>query len=154
MKQINGLFLVDDDNIFNHIHQNAIERVGFAKNIKIFEDPIIALDNLKRISESDPDNFPEIIFLDINMLMMDAWEFMEELNSFPEHVLEKCKVIIVRQQVKIYMLSSSVDPHDKEKAQNPLVSGYITKPLSQLKLLTIFPEYIKPEIALIKDTIK
>lgn len=72
----------------------------------------------------DGDNLPEIIFLDINMPILNGWEFLDLLNS---HDLNKLP--------KIYMLTSSISPEDVNKSENhPLVTGYFTKPLSLDKL--------------------
>ncbi|CAN5646885.1 hypothetical protein BH10BAC5_BH10BAC5_22820 [soil metagenome] len=66
---------------------------------------------------------PTVLFLDINMPSMTGWEFLEEFRKFSK---------TVHKQFTIYMLSSSVDSSDKEKASsNIFVSGYISKPLRQ-----------------------
>jgi CheY-like chemotaxis protein len=126
MTPINGLFLIDDDNIFNLIHLKTMAKVNFAQNVKAFEDASKALDVLRHIVSSRPDFTPELIFLDINMPGMNGWEFLDMLNNFPEHVFENCKVI---------MLSSSIDPSDIEKSKKyKMVYDFISKPLTPLKL--------------------
>jgi len=126
MTQANGLFLIDDDNIFNLIHVKTIEKVMFARNVKAFEDASKALDVLRHIVSSRRDFMPELIFLDINMPGMDGWEFLDKLNYFPPEVFENCKVI---------MLSSSIDPSDIEKSKTyKMVYDFISKPLTPLKL--------------------
>jgi CheY-like chemotaxis protein len=126
MTQINGLFLIDDDSIFNLIHTKTIEKVKFAQNVIAFDDPLNALKKLKELKNTNPKTLPDLIFLDINMPVMDGWQFLEELKNLSIAGLEHCKVII---------LSSSIDPSDiKKSKQYTMVYDFISKPLTPLKL--------------------
>lgn len=68
---------------------------------------------------------PDVVFLDINMPVMDGWEFLEDLSS---------KEI----NIPIYMLTSSIDKNDNEKSKKySTVIGFLNKPLKQEKLESI-----------------
>ena len=68
---------------------------------------------------------PDIIFLDINMPITDGWGFLEEF-----HELKKT----LGKDIKIYMVSSSIDPRDHNRAKNiPEVTEYMEKPVSMSK---------------------
>jgi CheY-like chemotaxis protein len=133
---INKVLLIDDDSIFNFLNKKIIELSRFAPDVSCYTDPKEALDELKRLSltgeNSFPDkNFPDIIFLDINMQDMDGWEFLDEYEKLPESSKQKCRV---------FMLSSSIDPSDIEKAKTyRSVKDFISKPLSEeiLNLITL-----------------
>lgn len=72
-----------------------------------------------------------ILFLDINMPEITGWEFMEIFKHYSKEIHE---------QFTIYILSSSVDTHDKDLAENnPLITEYISKPLTREKLKELFP---------------
>ena len=129
MEPINSVLLIDDDNIFNFLNKKIIEYENFALKVSSHVNPGKALEELRRLSISGNGEFPEMIFLDINMPVMDGWEFLEEFEKFPENVLEKCKVFI---------LSSSIDPSDIEKSKTyKTVKDFFSKPLSPEILHTL-----------------
>jgi len=75
-----------------------------------------------------------VLFLDINMPALNGWDILEMLSESPA---------LQKQQLKIYLLSSSVTPEDKQKADDAaLVAGYIEKPLTQAQLQAIFSGHI------------
>src|SRR5690349_3883652 len=106
MQQVNSVLLIDDDSIFNMISKKIIQIAKFAPKVESYLDATAALDELKQLINSDPDEFPDVIFLDINMPEMDGWGFLDEFKKFPEFILKKCK---------IFMLTSSIDDHDIAK---------------------------------------
>lgn len=72
---------------------------------------------------------PVILFLDINMPTLSGWEFMEQY----EHLREE-----IKQNISVYIVSSSVDKDDKSKAEaNPDIKGFLSKPLNREIILSI-----------------
>jgi CheY-like chemotaxis protein len=114
--------LVDDNDTDNFIHKRVIELTGFAKNIIVKNSGKSALEFL----QSNKDNItslPDIIFLDINMPIVDGFVFLFEYENFPDHLKDKCKVVI---------LSSSDNKRDIDRiVDNEYVINFITKPLSE-----------------------
>lgn len=126
MKVIKHAFLVDDDAVINMINTKVVQLSKLAVKVSSVTDAREALDILRKTALSDPDAFPEIIFLDINMPDMDGWEFLTEFRKFPEYILQKSRIV---------MLTSSIDLFDIRKAKTySIVSDYIVKPLNN-KLL-------------------
>lgn len=127
---INSILLIDDDNIFNLINKETVKKGNFADKVSSYSNAKKALDELKRLCESDGKDFPDILFLDINMPVMDGWEFLDEFEKFPEHFLQNCRV---------FLLTSSIDPSDIEKSKNyRTVKDFISKPLSKEILESLF----------------
>lgn len=113
--------LIDDDDIISVIHPIIINRVDLNADIELMREGTEALDYLRKLKE-EGQAAPDIIFLDINMPLMNGFEFLSSLNDEEKTFLKNTKII---------MLSSTIDPRDTEKAKNfPLITDFITKPLS------------------------
>lgn len=129
MAPIRNIMLIDDDNIFNFLNEEIIKMESFAVNVHSRVSAIKALEDLKRLCDCGGSEFPNMIFLDINMPRMDGWEFLEEYEKLPMGMLHKCKV---------FMLTSSIDPRDIEKSKKfKTVKDFFSKPLSPEILATI-----------------
>ncbi|MES2812255.1 MAG: response regulator [Bacteroidota bacterium] len=112
--------VIDDDPINNFLCSKNIKKSVQDADIITFTEGENGLDYIKSyLSETDIDN--TILFLDINMPSMSGWEFMEEFqNISPE----------IKNHIFIYILSSSVNQTDKQKAKtHPDIVDYIEKPL-------------------------
>ncbi len=124
-KTIDLVMLVDDNETDNFISKRIIEITKFAKRVEVKNSGKSALDYLKEYQAS-PENLPNIIFLDINMPIVDGFVFLYEFEKFSEVVRNKCKVII---------LSSSDNKRDIDKiVNNNHVIKFITKPLTEVAL--------------------
>lgn len=117
--------LVDDNETDNFISKRIIEITKFARRVEAKASGQSALEYLRE-HQNDPENLPEIIFLDINMPIVDGFVFLYEFEKFSELVRSRCKVII---------LSSSDNKRDIDKiVNNNYVIKFITKPLTEVSL--------------------
>jgi CheY-like chemotaxis protein len=122
MKKINHVLLVDDEILINLINTRVIEMSNQVTKITALSSAEESLELLNNIIAKNPSDFPEYIFLDINMPDMDGWEFLQHFEQFPKQIIAQCSVIL---------LTSSIDRSDIKKAKlNPLVYDYLSKPLS------------------------
>lgn len=129
---IPDFIVIDDDRINNSLCRKTIYSVVPEADVQTFYDPNAGLMHIQSLYRT-PEANDAILLLDINMPTLFGWEVLEEFKSFSD---------VVRQHFKIFMLSSSIDPHDKDKAaNNPMVSGYIEKPLTQLKVQAVLYQY-------------
>lgn len=119
------ILLVDDDVINNELNKFVIENTGYAKNIEIALNGEEALNLLQKKNET---NTPNLIFLDLNMPIMNGFEFLEEYKNMN---------IPSKELTKIYILTSSRNEKDLAKAKNFQIEGYVTKPLTIEKVKTI-----------------
>jgi CheY-like chemotaxis protein len=120
--------IVDDDLIYRFTMIKALESIKSPMDIMVFSDGEKAinfmLDNLDQESE-----FPDVIFLDVDMPVMDGFQFMEEFIKIKPRV---------GKSIIIYMVSSSIDPVDIERANNiSAISDYIVKPIGLTRLKEI-----------------
>ena len=121
-KDINIVMLVDDNDTDNFISRRIIEITKFAKDVIIKNSGKSALEYLEENKQS-PQTLPELIFLDINMPIVDGFVFLYEFEKFEDGLKDKCKVII---------LSSSDNKRDIDKiVNNDHVIKFITKPLTE-----------------------
>lgn len=125
-KKINCILLVDDNESDNFIHKRILEKSGIANHIEIAMNGQEAIDFLKtkeKFGEQE-DRYcqPELIFLDINMPVMDGWGFLEEYHKLED--VQKGKIVFI-------MLTTSLNPADKNKADTMISDAcFQFKPLS------------------------
>ena len=112
------VLVIDDDDVWNFIVQETFSDTSLQCNLTFKLSAQEALEYL----ESRPDDFPDLILLDINMPIMNGWDFLQEYEKRGYHR---------RHPTLIIMLSSSVYQEDKDKAgQFAKVVEYLEKPLT------------------------
>lgn len=126
-----SILLVDDDEINNFISIKLIKKALVSSDIKACLNGKFAIDELQKMKESSATDLPDYILLDINMPLMNGWEFLDEykrLNIDPEG------------KSKIYIISSSVFSNDinRAKSYQPIVKDFISKPLNIEKIRELF----------------
>lgn len=124
-----AVMLIDDNEIDNLINQKMIEAANIADHIYTHTGARSAIEflrNLEQLEKESKQVLPDIIFLDIDMPLMDGFQFLDEFDKLSEVTKNKCKVV---------MLTSSINPQDVNKSKKySYVKKYINKPLSQENL--------------------
>lgn len=106
MKKINMIFIVDDDPITVFGIRKMLGSVANCAHILEFPNGERAIGQIKQMILKKQD-LPDIIFLDINMPIMDGWEFLAEFINLP-----------ITRTVNINIVTSSIDQNDKDKSDN------------------------------------
>lgn len=128
MTTLKTLTIVDDDDIFVFLTTKIIEQTNLVDLIKVFGNGLDAINFLKE-NKNNVDALPDIILLDLNMPIMNGWQFLEEYNKLNPTIGKK---------ITIYICSSSISPDDITRAKTiSEVSDYIIKPITKDKLIDL-----------------
>jgi CheY-like chemotaxis protein len=131
-KKLNCVLLIDDDKATNFINERVIKKLDCTKRIVTVYNGAEALEFLS-IEENGNLLQPDLIFLDINMPVMDGWEFLEHYRKLHEN--KKAKVVLL-------MLTTSLNPDDVKKANKiQEVKGFKNKPLTIEMMQDILKAY-------------
>ncbi len=132
MKKLKTILLVDDYDADNFIHRLVVERYGCAEHIEVARDGKQAIDYLKSCIDKDQ-SLPELIFLDINMPVMNGWEFLEQFHHLRDSKPGGAVVV---------MLTTSLNPDDRARAESyPEVRSFTYKPLTESRLDELLKEF-------------
>ncbi len=130
-KKVELACIIDDDSVYVSLITKIIRMKKLAKNLLVFSNGKEALDYFKAIiTNLDEEKIPEVIFLDINMPVMDGWEFVQEFAKVKNEV---------NKDITLYMVSSSIDPRDIKKAHELKgITDYLLKPLKIEDIQSVF----------------
>ncbi|WP_414729492.1 response regulator [Zhongshania aliphaticivorans] len=131
MNKLKRVLLVDDCKATNYIHRLVIEKYGCAEAVVEVNNGREALEYLTtEVDGSYPK--PELVFLDINMPVMNGWQFLEKYADVPE--AQQAGVVVV-------MLTTSLNPDDASLAQSKAaVKSFSSKPLTESRLDDVLAE--------------
>ncbi|WP_047244942.1 response regulator [Maribacter thermophilus] len=129
MDKKTNILLVDDDELYLYLMERTIKEMTHNIEINSFTDGEQAVEFVS-ICTKEKKDLPKVIFLDINMPFLDGWGFLAEFRKL------KSKI---RQQINIYIVSSSVRESDiKKAAEYEELTDYLIKPIDRKKLAGIF----------------
>ncbi|MDI1318462.1 response regulator [Flavobacterium sp.] len=134
---LDKILCIDDDPITLMLCKKVVERVEFAKEIIIAnngEEAINYFDNLfKERMDDDTIIYPKLVLLDLNMPVMDGWEFLETYISRNYHnIFDSTRFIV---------LSSSIDPYDINRSKTYPIIGFLSKPVTKAMLENLKPQF-------------
>jgi CheY-like chemotaxis protein len=117
---VKKLCIIDDDDLYKLLLKKSVKNLTNNVEILTYSNGEEAFHALSKLNNSF-DLLPDLILLDINMPVMDGWEFMEKFVAAKK---------TFKKPITIYIASSSIAKQDLEKAKNYIeISGYIVKPI-------------------------
>lgn len=130
MKKIRAISIIDDDPITVFGIKKMLHSIEASQHIITYANGKEAIDGIKLRME-DGSGVPEVIFLDINMPIMDGWQFLEEFIALP-----------LKERIRINIVTSSIDPADKQnweryKALTHHLLDYKNKPIRRSDIIEI-----------------
>ena len=127
-----NIIIAEDDLDDVELFIRAIWEISLSVSIDVVRDGMELLD---RLNDEDK-TLPDIIFLDLNMPIMDGWGFLDEFV-----------LIKPQKEIVIYIVTSSVSSADRKRAlgYSETVKDYVIKPISPIRMNEIFEKYKKEE---------
>ncbi len=127
------LCIIDDDELYKMLLKKTVNNLKSKTKVISYANGEEAILGLLE-NKSDPSKLPDTILLDINMPVMDGWEFMEEYLSIQK---EFSKSMV------IYIASSSIANQDIEKSKTyKEISGYLIKPIVKSTVANLLNESV------------
>ena len=125
MPKLSCVLLVDDDPTNNFLNQRLLKRLDVAQQVLIAENGQQALDLLNATAPVPNPPFPALILLDVQMPVMNGFEFLRAYQQLPANR---------RRATTVVMLTTSSDARDLAQMEGLLATTYINKPLTEAKL--------------------
>lgn len=133
--KLNHILLIDDDDATNFINKLIIDQANLANEISICKNGQAGLDFIKK--NHNEEDLPDLILLDINMPVMNGWEFVEEFQKIAK---------LLGKNISLVILTTSQNPDEKVRSKTfEIIDDFLIKPLSAESLKEIATKHLQKQ---------
>lgn len=133
MTKLSSICIIDDDEIYTFLLKKTLKKINVCNEIIEYINGLDGIEKIKALIEHQED-LPDLILLDINMPLLDGWEFLDEYKKLKQKIDKR---------ISIYIVSSSISNTDIEKAKSHLeVIDFLTKPIEAQTLINICANHL------------
>jgi CheY-like chemotaxis protein len=126
-RKLSCILLIDDDEPTNFLNKMVVDELDIARHVQVVTNGQEALDYLNGTGPR-----PELILLNINMPLMDGWEFVDRYTT----------LVTSQKANALVMLTTSLNPNDEKTAMaNAEIAGFVNKPLRRETLENIMDRF-------------
>jgi CheY-like chemotaxis protein len=126
-RKLSCILLIDDDEPTNFLNKMVVDELDIARHVQVVTNGQEALDYLNGTGPR-----PELILLNINMPLMDGWEFVDRYTT----------LVTSQKANALVMLTTSLNPNDEKTAMaNAEIAGFVNKPLRRETLENIIDRF-------------
>ncbi|MEO6850506.1 MAG: response regulator [Mucilaginibacter sp.] len=119
---MNKFVIIDDDPIDHFLMQHIMQDINYFDETTYTMDGLLVLEYIEE-NKDLPEALPDVILVDLNMPHFSGWDFLDRYSDIS---------VNLKKDIKVYILSSSVRPADKERSKSyPFIRSFISKPLDE-----------------------
>lgn len=138
MQKLPCTLLVDDDSTTNYLNSKLLERLRVTEELLVAQNGQQALDLMQQRCQADSPGCPVLIFLDVNMPVMNGIEFLEAYQGL---ALDQHQASII-----IVMLTTSLHPQDVQRIEAYRIAGFLSKPLTRDKINSVLEQHFDRQL--------
>jgi CheY-like chemotaxis protein len=138
MPALTSVLLVDDDPTTNYLNKLLLTPMEVAEQVLVADNGAQALRTLVQTCAAENTTCPRLILLDMNMPVLNGLAFLEAYAQLP---------LAQQQAMVIVMLTTSLHPTDRARAQELPIAGFLNKPLTKEKVTALLQKHFAQPVA-------
>lgn len=127
MSKFSSVCIIDDDPIYTFVFGDMLKSLKIAEEITVYDNGMQAILRLKERNTRVDEKLPEVLFVDLDMPIMDGFQFLEEFQE-----------VEWKTPIQVFVISSTIDQSEIKKVNKyEAVSKFMSKPLNEQMILDL-----------------